>query len=104
MIETLKKLMGIAPKADFHTLVAEGAVILDVRTKREYNGGHIKGAVNIPLDQLSGNLNKFKDKSKTIITCCASGTRSSIAKGILLSNGYTNVHNGGGWMRLNSKI
>ena len=103
MFESIKRMLGIAPTTDFATLVANGALILDVRTKGEYNGGHIKGSINIPLDQLTGNLTKLKDKNKIIITCCASGTRSSIAKGILQSNGYTNVYNGG-WIRLNSKI
>jgi len=85
-------------------LVNQGAIILDVRSKGEYAGGHIKGSINIPVDQLSGNLNKLKDKNKVIITCCASGMRSASAKGILTSNGFTNVHNGGGWQGLKYKI
>ena len=47
MIETLKKLFGIAPKADFAELVKAGAIIIDVRTNGEYAGGHIRGSVNI---------------------------------------------------------
>lgn len=104
MLELLKKLLGIAPKADFAELVREGATIIDVRTKGEYAGGHIRGSVNIPLDKLVDNLNKLKGKDKAIITCCASGARSASAKGILTSRGFTNVHNGGSWMSLNRKI
>jgi len=103
MIETLKKLFGIAPKADFAELVKAGAIIIDVRTKGEYAGGHIRGSVNIPLDKLVSNLNKLK-KNKDIITCCASGSRSASAKGILTSHGFTNVHNGGSWFSLDRKI
>lgn len=87
---------------DFQELVANGAVILDVRTQQEFKSGHAKGAKNIPLQKLSNNLKKL-DKNKTIITCCKSGVRSGQAKAILKSNGF-DVHNGGGWMSLNSKL
>jgi rhodanese-related sulfurtransferase len=43
-------------------------------------------------------------KNKTVITCCASGMRSASAKSILKSAGYQDVHNGGGWSSLNSKL
>ncbi len=104
MIGALKQLFGIGPKVDLAELVKQGAVIVDVRTKGEYAGGAIKNSINIPLDQLSKNLSKFKDKNAPIITCCASGMRSASAKGVLKANGFTNVHNGGGWMSLRSKI
>lgn len=104
MIDTLKKLFGIGPKVDYAQLVKDGAIIIDVRTKGEYAGGKIKGSINIPVDQLKNNLGKLKDKDKTIITCCASGMRSASAKMILKSSGYTQVHNGGSWYSLQSKI
>ncbi|MCX6186769.1 MAG: rhodanese-like domain-containing protein [Bacteroidetes bacterium] len=104
MINTIKELLGIGPKVDYAQLVKEGAIILDVRSKSEYAGGHIKGSINISVDALSSNLSKLKDKNKNIITCCASGMRSASAKGILKSNGYINVHNGGGWSSLQSKL
>lgn len=104
MIGLIKKIFGIGPSVDYKELVSSGAVIVDVRSPGEYSGGHIKGSMNIPLDQLSNNLNKLKDQNKTIITCCASGMRSASAKSILKSNGYPNVHNGGGWMSLKSKL
>ena len=85
-------------------MVKQGAVILDVRTKGEYAGGHIRGSVNIPVDQLNNNTSRFTDKNKVIITCCASGNRSGMAKNILKSKGYTQVYNGGGWMSLQNKL
>lgn len=91
-------------KTDYKNLIAEGAIILDVRSVGEFGGGHINNAINIPVDTLSKNLSKLKDKNKAIITCCASGMRSEAAKGILEANGYTNVHNGGGWKTLQSKL
>ena len=103
MFDTIKSLFGIE-KTDYAQLVADGAIILDVRSSGEFSTGHIKGAVNIPVDKLADNLNKLKDKSKPIITCCASGMRSASAKGILQSKGYVTVHNGGAWHSLNRKI
>ena len=104
MINTIKKLLGFGPSVDYADLVKQGAIILDVRSKGEYSGGHIKGSINVSVDALSNNLDKLKDKNKTIITCCASGMRSASAKSILKSKGYTNVYNGGGWSSLKNKI
>ena len=103
MFEAIKNLLGIKT-TDYARLVKEGAVIIDVRTKGEYGYGHIRGSVNIPVDQLHKNLNKLKDKKRPIITCCESGMRSASAKGILTSNGFANVYNGGRWRSLNNKI
>lgn len=104
MLDSIKKLFGLGPSVNYADLVKQGAIILDVRSKGEYSGGHIKGSINISVDTLSSNLSKLKDKNKTIITCCASGMRSASAKNILKSNGYSNVYNGGGWSSLNNKI
>ena len=104
MLSTIKNLLGFGPKTDYAELVKQGAIILDVRNKGEFSTGHIKGSINIPVDQLGNNLGKLKDKNKTIITCCASGIRSASAKGILTSSGFANVHNGGAWQSLERKI
>jgi len=104
MINTLKKIFGIGPGVNYAELVKNGALILDVRSKAEFAGGHIKGSVNISVDVLRNNLSKLKDKNKPIITCCASGMRSASAKSILQSNGYTQVYNGGGWNSLQNKL
>jgi phage shock protein E len=100
MIQILKNILGIGPKVDIGELVSKGALIIDVRSKGEYAGGHVKGSVNVPLDQLSGYLKKVKDKNQPIITCCASGMRSASAKSFLKGQGYINVHNGGSWLSL----
>ena len=93
----------MGPKIDYSELLKQGAVILDVRSKGEYQGGHIKGSLNIPVDVLRNNLSKL-NREKPIITCCASGMRSASAKSILKSNGFTEVYNGGGWMNLQFNI
>lgn len=104
MINMIKNIFGLGAKTDYAQLLKEGAVILDVRSKGEFAGGHIKGAINIPLDQLTAYLPKIKDKQQPIITCCASGMRSASAKSILQSNGFTKVFNGGGWSSLQHKL
>ena len=104
MINILKNLFGLGPKVNFADLVKQGAIIVDVRSKGEYTGGHVKGSINISVATLSNNLSKLKDKNQSIITCCASGMRSASAKSILKSNGFTKVYNGGGWSSLQNKI
>ena len=104
MINAIKNLFGLGPKVNYSELIKQGAIVLDVRSKGEYQGGHIQGSINISVDTLQNSLGKLNDKNKTIITCCASGMRSASAKSILKSNGYTNVHNGGGWMSLKNKM
>ena len=103
MIETIKQLFGFGPKVDYKELLNNGATIIDVRTKAEYQQGHIRGSVNIPLNNFSNHYSKL-NKSKPIITCCASGARSAQAKSILKANGFSEVHNGGGWSSLNNRI
>lgn len=104
MLQTIKNLLGMGPKTDYSELIKQGAIVLDVRSKGEYAGGHIKNSINIPVDQLSNSLSKFKDKNTCIICCCASGMRSGTAKRILESNGYKAVLNGGGWSGLQNKL
>ncbi len=103
MINALKKIFGIRPKTDYAELIKQGALILDVRSPGEFKQGHIKNALNTPLPELSKHISKI-DNDRIIITCCASGIRSASAKSILKSNGFTNVHNGGGWSSLQSKL
>ncbi len=103
MIAAIKQLLGLGPKVDYKELIAQGATIVDVRTKGEFQQGHIKGSVNIPLDVLGKQAGKL-NKAKPVITCCASGMRSAQGKSILKSQGFAQVHNGGGWAGLNSRI
>lgn len=103
MINTIKNLFCQRSKVDYKELVKNGAQIIDVRSTGEYASGHVKGSINLPLNELSANVNKI-NKNVPIITCCASGIRSASAKSTLLSLGFKEVYNGGGWMSLNGKI
>lgn len=84
-------------------LVNEGAFLVDVRSSDEFAEGNVKKSTNIPLDQISSNLDKFKGKEK-IVVFCRSGNRSGQAKAILEQNGFTNVTNGGTWQNVNEVI
>lgn len=84
-------------------LVNEGAFLVDVRTPEEFAEGNVKESINIPLDQVAVNLDKFMGK-ENIIVFCRSGNRSGQAKNILEQNGFTNVTNGGTWQDINDVI
>jgi phage shock protein E len=84
------------PPADLKNSIDKGAFLVDVRTPGEFAGGSVPGAVNIPLDMIPAQLAKFNGK-ENIVVFCRSGMRSGQAKGILESNGFKNVVNGGTW-------
>ena len=102
MIPLLKNILTTGTEMDLKELLRKGAQIIDVRSKEEFQTGHIHNSVNIPLQNLTHNLSKIK-KDKPVIVCCASGIRSASARSILKSNGFTEVYNGGGWMSLQHK-
>jgi len=92
-----------APDANYADLVKNGAMILDVRTPGEFRSGHIKGSINIPLDEIKNKTTELKNKNKVIITCCRSGNRSGMAKSMLQSAGIE-CYNGGPWNVLDNQI
>ncbi len=68
-------------------------LILDVRTKEEYDRGHIPGAVNVPLNTLEQSINKiYIYREKPIIVYCASGGRSPVAIRILVNYGFSQLY------------
>lgn len=69
---------------------------MDVRSKTEFNNGHIEGAENIPVDELRKNLNKL-DKNKEILEYCQVGLRWYIASRILSQNGFKVKNMTGGY-------
>lgn len=82
-------------------LVSEGALLVDVRTPAEYAGGHVDGAVNVPIDELDARLVEIdkltsSDKNKPIVVYCQSGGRAGRAKDKLVKAGHPRVTNLGG--------
>ena len=72
------------------------AIILDVRTQEEYDGGHIPGAVCFPNEDIQPDLPLPFEKDAEILVYCRSGRRSAEAADKLAGMGYTNVANFGG--------
>lgn len=81
------------------TLLSQGGQIVDVRSESEFAFAHKDGSINIPLGSFKNRIKEL-DNTKPIILCCASGSRSAIARSILIANGFKNVHNAGTWRSL----
>lgn len=103
MFGLFKNLFGQQDNSQLKEVLADNAFLVDVRTPSEFASGSVKGAVNIPLDKISGQLPKFKNK-KHIVVFCRSGNRSGQAKSILEKNGFNNVVNGGTWNNVQKVI
>ena len=71
-------------------------LILDVRSRLEYQMGHAPGSVNIPVDELAKRLGEL-ERTRNIYACCAGGGRSARAKEILETEGFMKVLNAGAW-------
>ena len=96
--------LGLGNKSEeIKKFMANGAVIIDVRTVGEFKEGHIKNSKNIPLHEISSKIEVIKKLDRPVIVCCRSGMRSGQANSILKNNGIESI-NGGGWSSLNSKI
>lgn len=94
----LKRLGQIKPE-DARRMVQEGAVLVDVRSAGEFSSGHLPGALNVPLQELGARVGKLGSRDKPVILYCASGTRSSMARGVLKRLGFTQAHNLGAMSR-----
>ena len=77
----------------------QGATLVDVRSSAEFAGGNAPGTVNIPLPELGSRLSEVP-RHAPVVVCCASGTRSGMAKMLLKKNGYAQVFNVGQWRNL----
>jgi rhodanese-related sulfurtransferase len=77
-------------------------VVVDVRREPEFADGHITGAVNIPLNDMTDPASMANlDESKNLYVHCAGGYRSIIAASLLKRQGIHNLHNVmGGWAKI----
>jgi len=70
----------------------KGMVLLDVRTDKEHESGHIPGSVHIPLTEIGDRIKKLK-KDKDLVVYCQNGNRSIWAIKRLMGMGYKNLYN-----------
>lgn len=82
---------------------SRNAIILDVRSKTEYESGAISGAEHIPLTELKTQINTIRKFNKPVITCCTKGVISANAASILRNYNIEAI-NGGSWSSLNKKL
>jgi phage shock protein E len=83
-----------------HQYLKDGALLIDVRSPREFNSGHLAQAINLPLDQIQTTLPRHvKEKDKVLLLHCQSGARSGVAQSRLKALGYTNAFNLGSYAR-----
>lgn len=88
-----KRVIAMLPE-----LKRNGATLVDVRSAGEFASGNAPGTINIPLQELGSRLGEIP-KSAPVVLCCASGTRSGMAKMLLKKEGYRNVYNIGTWSK-----
>lgn len=100
MLKYIKKFLNrninndISYKTAIKVLKQDDGILLDVRSKQEYEEEHLPGAINISLYDLEKNIKQIiLDKTKTIVVYCASGSRSKQAQSLLEQLGYENVYN-----------
>lgn len=92
-----------AKKRQIQYFLENGAVILDVRTKKEWDNGHIEGAKHVPLNELQNHIEELKAMNKPFVVCCESGVRSAKAAKFLNLK-RIEATNGGGWVSLRKKL
>ena len=74
--------------------------VVDVRTREEFQGGHVPGSVNIPLQEITQRMDELNSLKQPLVLCCASGNRSGQAHRFLEPQGIA-CCNGGSWLDVN---
>lgn len=91
---------SFVPEAQARELLKQGAMVVDVRGKEEFDAGHLPGTVNIPLDTLTDGARRLApDKGRVLLVHCVSGMRSAMARRQLRAMGYEKVFNLGSYGR-----
>jgi rhodanese-related sulfurtransferase len=78
----------------------KGALVVDVRTPQEFDGGRVPESINIPVDRISSHAVRLIAMKRPVVFCCASGTRSGKAVNMLKAIGKKDVYNGGCWKKV----
>jgi phage shock protein E len=84
-------------------MINNGAILIDVRTKEEFDAGHLEGAINIPWEETASLMAAIgSDKQRPAVLYCRSGNRSGKAVAVLEKEGYGNLFNAGGYTALSA--
>ncbi len=95
-VSIIGEIKPISPEEVYEIIKnGEDYLILDVRSKEEYDPGHLEGAMLLPVSELEDRLDELP-VDKPIIVYCKSGGRSRAAANILVENGFTQVYDMGG--------
>lgn len=79
---------------ELNNKIAQGAILLDVRSNQEYNEGHLQGAINIPDYELRNRVQReIPKKNQLVVIYCQHGGRSRNAYNMMKNMGYTNICN-----------
>ncbi len=78
----------------------KSGTIIDVRTPAEFQGGHVPGSINIPMQEITSRMVEIRSLKTPLVLCCASGNRSGQVSRFLSQNGIECI-NGGSWMDVN---
>ena len=92
-----------ASTTDVKAMLDRGAQIVDVRTKAEFKGSAHPKAIHIPLDQLEARAKEL-DRSRPVLVCCETGSRSGFGVSVLKRAGFTEVANLGPWRRIQALL
>lgn len=103
------KLFNIFKKSDFNQSIKDfekdpNAILLDVRSIKEYQNGHVPGSYNIPLKSIENVVSVVKNKDANLYVYCQSGARSKQAVTTLKNMGYSSVKNIGGMSAYHGEI
>lgn len=103
------KLFNIFKKPNFNRSIKDfkkdpNAILLDVRSVKEYESGHVPGSHNLPLKSIGDVASVTANKDATLYVYCQSGARSKQAVAALKSMGYSNVRNIGGMASYHGEI
>jgi len=73
-------------------LVGDGALLIDVRSPKEFANGHLPGAVNVPIDGFEGHVDELLGENREMVLYCAAGVRCNKAAVLLQQAGSSSVH------------
>ena len=87
----------ISTEEAYEMMVSQEVVVVDVRTREEYDGGHIPNAILVPNESIGDDMPEaLPDKEATLLIYCRSGRRSKEASEKLLKLGYKSIYEFGG--------